>query len=160
MDKKSKPKTKKVARPKNRQSADAAATVADDAPTADAAPITDAAPTPEDDGAHARGAAEPQAESEKTQVEAAEPQAEATASDGDQQADGAQTVLPLGDALDSETAPGDGLPEADQPSPEGSRLESIIESLLFASDRALGLSDLKRLLGERDGKKSPPRWRR
>ena len=39
------------------------------------------------------------------------------------------------------------------PPPEGSRLEAIIESLLFASDRPLGLGDLKRLLGERDGKK-------
>lgn len=37
--------------------------------------------------------------------------------------------------------------------PEGSRLVSIVESLLFASDKPLGLSDLKRLLGERDGKK-------
>ena len=36
---------------------------------------------------------------------------------------------------------------------EASRLESIIESLLFTSDKALGLADLKRLLGERDAKK-------
>jgi segregation and condensation protein B len=36
---------------------------------------------------------------------------------------------------------------------EASRLESIIESLLFASDKALGLAELKRLLGERDGRK-------
>ncbi len=36
---------------------------------------------------------------------------------------------------------------------EGERLESIIESLLFASDKALSLADLKRLLGDRDGKK-------
>lgn len=36
---------------------------------------------------------------------------------------------------------------------EGDRLESIIESLLFASDKALSLADLKRLLGDRDGKK-------
>ena len=36
---------------------------------------------------------------------------------------------------------------------EGSRLESIIESLLFASDKPLGLAEFKRLLGERDGKK-------
>jgi segregation and condensation protein B len=34
-----------------------------------------------------------------------------------------------------------------------SQLESIIESLLFASDKALSLSDLKRLIGVRDGKK-------
>ena len=35
----------------------------------------------------------------------------------------------------------------------GSRLDSILESLLFASDKPLGLAELKRLLGERDGKK-------
>jgi segregation and condensation protein B len=34
-----------------------------------------------------------------------------------------------------------------------SQMESIIESLLFASDKVLGLADLKRFLGERDGKK-------
>jgi segregation and condensation protein B len=33
------------------------------------------------------------------------------------------------------------------------RLENIIESLLFAADRPLGLSDVKRLVNERDGKK-------
>jgi segregation and condensation protein B len=33
------------------------------------------------------------------------------------------------------------------------RLESIVESLLFASDRPLTIADLKRLLGERDAKK-------
>jgi segregation and condensation protein B len=33
------------------------------------------------------------------------------------------------------------------------RLQSIVESLLFASDRALGVADLKRLLNERDGKR-------
>jgi segregation and condensation protein B len=33
------------------------------------------------------------------------------------------------------------------------RLESIVESLLFASDRPLGVSDLKRLVAERDPKK-------
>jgi segregation and condensation protein B len=36
---------------------------------------------------------------------------------------------------------------------EPGRLEAIIESLLFASDRPLGVAELKRLLGERDGKK-------
>jgi len=34
-----------------------------------------------------------------------------------------------------------------------SQLESILESLLFASDKPLGVHELKRLLGERDGKK-------
>jgi segregation and condensation protein B len=44
---------------------------------------------------------------------------------------------------------------ADEPLPEveGSRLESIIESLLFAADRPLMISDLKRLLGSRDAKR-------
>lgn len=46
---------------------------------------------------------------------------------------------------DGDGTPGEALTE--------SRLESIIESLLFASDKALSLSDLKRLIGERDGKK-------
>jgi segregation and condensation protein B len=33
------------------------------------------------------------------------------------------------------------------------RLESILESLIFASDRPLGINELKRLVNERDGKK-------
>jgi segregation and condensation protein B len=36
---------------------------------------------------------------------------------------------------------------------DSTQMESIIESLLFASDKVLGLAELKRLLGERDGKK-------
>jgi segregation and condensation protein B len=36
---------------------------------------------------------------------------------------------------------------------DASQMESIIESLLFASDKVLSLAELKRLLGERDGKK-------
>jgi segregation and condensation protein B len=36
---------------------------------------------------------------------------------------------------------------------DASQMESIIESLLFASDKVLGLAEIKRLLGERDGKK-------
>jgi segregation and condensation protein B len=46
-------------------------------------------------------------------------------------------------------------PPAEEP-PEAvpaGRLGSIIESLLFASDKPLGLNELKRLLGERDGAK-------
>ena len=55
---------------------------------------------------------------------------------------------------------GEGLPmEEDDagPPPEAlaapGRLESVLESLLFASDRALTLVELKRLVGERDGGK-------
>ncbi len=43
--------------------------------------------------------------------------------------------------------------EAEGLAVEGGRLESIIESLLLASDRPLATGDLKKLLGERDGKK-------
>jgi segregation and condensation protein B len=55
---------------------------------------------------------------------------------------------------------GEGLPmedDEDAPPPEAlaapGRLESVLESLLFASDRALTLVELKRLVGERDGGK-------
>ncbi len=44
----------------------------------------------------------------------------------------------------------DGEPDVALPP---ARMESIIESLLFASDKPLGVVELKRLLGERDGKK-------
>lgn len=63
---------------------------------------------------------------------------------------------PEGDlAAASGTTPAEAPDDANeaQPLPEGSRLEAIIESLLFASDKPLGLADLKRLLGERDGKR-------
>jgi segregation and condensation protein B len=44
--------------------------------------------------------------------------------------------------------------ESSEPLPmEDQRLESILESILFAADRPLGVNDLKRLLGERDAKR-------
>ena len=43
------------------------------------------------------------------------------------------------------------LPEA--PVDTAARLESIIESLLYAAERPLGVTDVKRLVNERDGKK-------
>ncbi len=53
--------------------------------------------------------------------------------------------------------PGEGAASAPEEElaapPDESRLEAIVESLLFASDKPLGLGELKRLLGERDGKK-------
>jgi segregation and condensation protein B len=47
------------------------------------------------------------------------------------------------------------VPSEDEAAPmaPGGRLESVLESLLFASDRPLTLTDLKRLVGERDGGK-------
>jgi segregation and condensation protein B len=43
--------------------------------------------------------------------------------------------------------------ESPTPPVAEARLESIIESLLFAADRPLAVADIKRLLGERDSKK-------
>jgi segregation and condensation protein B len=54
-------------------------------------------------------------------------------------------------ALAAQSASDDG--EATEPVDSAARLESIVESLLFASDRPLTLAELKRFLGERDGKK-------
>ena len=54
----------------------------------------------------------------------------------------------------SDTAAEAGAAESGEGLPlEGPRLESILESILFASDRPLAITDLKRLLGERDGKR-------
>jgi segregation and condensation protein B len=52
-----------------------------------------------------------------------------------------------------ETAAGEAPSGEGEPAVEPGRLEMIVESLLFASDKPLGLAELKRLLGERDGKK-------
>ena len=58
-----------------------------------------------------------------------------------------------GDGSEAVAAPpGDGDGEAPVVESAG-RLENIVESLLFASDKPLGLAELKRLVGERDSKK-------
>jgi segregation and condensation protein B len=51
----------------------------------------------------------------------------------------------LGDSAEEEDLPLETLTDE--------RLESVIESILFASDKALGMADLKRLLGLRDTKR-------
>jgi len=57
-------------------------------------------------------------------------------------------------AAASTEASGELDPEAELPvSADPGRLESIVESLLFASDRPLPVNDLKRLVGERAGAK-------
>ncbi len=62
-------------------------------------------------------------------------------------------------ALQAQASQEAAVAAGDAPAPEpaetvqGERLESIIESLLFASDRPLTVNDLKRLLGDRDAKK-------
>lgn len=60
-------------------------------------------------------------------------------------------VVPIDWATDSEAAPAEGAEGEEVLA--GFRLESILESLLFASDKPLGMAELKRLLGERDNKK-------
>lgn len=78
---------------------------------------------------------------------------------GEAGADAGDAAAPEGEAaplpLEGSEGEGQGSPEGspEDGSLEGDRLENIIESLLFASDKALSLSDLKRLLGDRDGKK-------
>jgi segregation and condensation protein B len=111
-------------------------------------------------------------DNEPTQVDAVIPSEESP--DGD---DGAEVINPLaGDTeklyTDQPPVPPDdeklatvtdisSATQPDLPVEEGAeaaaaepgRIEVILESLLFASDKPLGLADLKRLLGERDGKK-------
>ena len=93
-------------------------------------------------------------------VESGSPQAEESATDGAVWAESAAG----GEAPEGREAPTGGeTPEgevvlagdetAEEAPLDGSQMESIIESLLFASDKVLGLTELKRLLGERDGKK-------
>ncbi|HXU82011.1 MAG TPA: SMC-Scp complex subunit ScpB [Polyangia bacterium] len=112
-------------------------------------------------------------DSEPTQVDAKIPEAEPAAPEDT----GAEVGSPLsGDTEklytdeppvppDQELASVTDIDSAREPAPEEGgengaeaavdpgRLEAIVESLLFASDKPLGLAELKRLLGERDGKK-------
>lgn len=67
----------------------------------------------------------------------------AAAGEGEAAPEGEVVAAAEGDADDEEIAP----------IVDSARLESILESLIYAADRALSLSDLKRLVNERDGKK-------
>jgi segregation and condensation protein B len=104
------------------------------------------------DSASASATAWPEA-AEPAPVSAAAPDAAVEAwawPDGDP----AAATEPASDAPAGESSEAsDPAGEAAEAAPDGSRLLSIIESLLFASDKPLGLPDLKRLLGERDSKK-------
>jgi segregation and condensation protein B len=87
------------------------------------------------------------------------PQGEIPFAEGPDDEPAAEGEGSLPEGVDGQTADGDaplaeGADGETPPAPlSEAHLESIIESLLFASDKALGLHDLKRLLGERDGKK-------
>jgi segregation and condensation protein B len=133
-------------------------------PSAESEPATDAAdPESRGDGEHepgdAENATEPSVEGTESEVASAEGEdeageASATADDSasaDDASEGEGAVEGKTDgAGEGETS---SEPPADPNALEGDRLEAIIESLLFASDKALSLADLKRLLGDRDGKK-------
>jgi segregation and condensation protein B len=84
------------------------------------------------------------------------------AADGEPAADGDVAAAPADAATDGETEPMEaarvGAADGELSDPEpvvesAGRLESILESLLYAADRALTVSDLKRLVNERDAKK-------
>ncbi len=97
--------------------------------------------------------------------------ADAGAVDGDAAAEGTLTAegealagladvegLTEGEALVGATAEPSLAADSDEGFPEpivdtAARLESIVESLLYAADRPLSVSDVKRLVNERDGKK-------
>ena len=68
-----------------------------------------------------------------------------------------QELASVTDISSAMAAPEEGAaeeaPAEEAPAVDPGRLEAIVESLLFASDKSLGLAELKRLLGERDGKK-------
>jgi segregation and condensation protein B len=64
-------------------------------------------------------------------------------------------LVPPGEAsaADGEASAAEGEATEDPGPLPGGQLETVIESLLFASDRPLTLADLRRLTGERDGKR-------
>jgi segregation and condensation protein B len=64
---------------------------------------------------------------------------------------GQETVDTVDFIAEAEAGPADGEPQA--PGAEPGRLENVIESLLFASERPLTIAELKRLTGERQAAK-------
>ena len=96
------------------------------------------------------------AEDRVVAVEAGSPKTEESAADGAVWAESAAggEAPADGETPEGEVALAGG--EAADEAPvvlDASQMEPIIESLLFASDKVLGLAELKLLLGERDGKK-------
>ena len=136
--------------------------------SAEAAPVSEPAETPEGTSASEAdpeeaamteaGTGETLAEDVWAEDRMAAPEGEPAPSESNEQDSAVWNESTEG----AEAAPaGEGEPapsgeEGDEETPailDSTQMESIIESLLFASDRVLSLTDLKRLLGERDGKK-------
>ena len=88
-------------------------------------------------------------------VERSAPEGEAP--DGERlEGEGLEGLTPEGQALDRLALEGAAAGEVELPEPPvdtAARLESIIESLLYAAERPLSVTDVKRLVNERDGKK-------
>jgi len=112
-------------------------------------------------GETAMAADEAGADGESEGDPSAEGEASSSGVDGTE-AEGATLEAADGEASEASEDPSDLSSDADLPPgaddeaalpTDETRLQSIVESLLFASDRALGLVDLKRLLNERDGKR-------
>jgi segregation and condensation protein B len=82
-------------------------------------------------------------------VATGEPSAEAA---GDESADGEVSAEAAGEGGEAAAGAEDDE-DAEPPVESADRLESIVASLLFASDRALSVGDLKKLTNERDAKK-------
>lgn len=113
------------------------------------------------DGAESASSIEPNPNDAEDEVESGD-QAETAPAEGQDETSeaSASADAPVdgaseddGKTADASEADATGEAPADGNALEGDRLETIIESLLFASDKALNLTDLKRLLGDRDGKK-------
>jgi segregation and condensation protein B len=96
------------------------------------------------------------AESTRADAELAALAAGAEIADADAVAADDALVEPVEAALADGDATGAELPEVEALEPPvdtAARLESIVESLLYAADRPLSVNDVKRLVNERDGKK-------
>ena len=86
--------------------------------------------------------------------EAAEPGAtDSAAADGDGDGDGAAHASGDGEATPDAPAAEIDDEETTPVPTDNTRLESVLESVLFAADKPLTVADLRRLLGERDGKR-------
>jgi segregation and condensation protein B len=110
----------------------------------------DAVKAPETEAAEERADQALEGSSEGTSEASPDQSAEGASGDSSEILSGAPSES--SSELSSESSPQE--EPAESPAVESSgRLESILESLLFASDKPLAIGDLKRLVNERDAKK-------
>ena len=117
-------------------------------PEGDAAEVSTESPEPASTDGEWSADAGPMAEATNEEFAAAWSEAASSGMDGEPsepgEVAGEEGAPPTPDGTFAE---GSGAPL------EGFRLESVIESMLFTSDKALGVADLKKLIGEKDAKK-------